>query len=183
MKSKRERIGRKIVRFAVFVVLAATAAGVVAEASDYGPSARVAAFRTAADLVSLSRVGSTDPYGAAGYNRLVSPTQSRIAHIDWAAHNSDAGGSVDCPAQYIENGIEYAIVTGGRFTVIDQALFEVYDQHFDTAFNLVPMTQCHNPGSGSNFPDSRFWSRRPGPSATELPAKAIVHPLSVQAAN
>jgi hypothetical protein len=29
----------------------------------------------------------------------------------------------------------------------------------------------------------RFWNRRPAPSAAELPAKAIVHPFSVQAAN
>jgi len=26
-------------------------------------------------------------------------------HLDWAAHNTDAGGSVDCPNQYIGNGV------------------------------------------------------------------------------
>jgi hypothetical protein len=67
------------------------------------------------------------------------------AHIDWAAQNTDAGGSVDCPDQYISNGVAYAIAAGGRAAVINQALFDAYHQNFDHAFTLVLMTQCHNP--------------------------------------
>jgi hypothetical protein len=67
------------------------------------------------------------------------------AHIDWAAQNTDAGGSVDCADQYINNGVAYAIVSGGRAAVINQALFEAYNQNFGHAFTLVPITQCHNP--------------------------------------
>jgi hypothetical protein len=32
-------------------------------------------------------------------------------------------------------------------------------------------------------PQARFWGRRPAPNAADLPAKAIVHPFSVQAMN
>lgn len=143
MPWKREKIGRTLARFGVAAVLAAAASGVAAETSDYGSLARVEAFRTAADLVSTYRGGYADPYEV-GYSPFRS-AQSWTAHIDWAAHNSDAGGSVDCPAQYIENGVEYAIVKGGRSTVINEALFDAYHQDFDGAFNLVLMTQCHNP--------------------------------------
>jgi hypothetical protein len=153
MKSKGKSIGRNLARFALAAVLAAPASGVVTEASDYGPTARVEAFRTPADRVSTSLGSYADP-NTAGYSPLVSSVQSWTAHIDWAAHNSDAGGNVDCPAQYIENGIEYAIVIGGRSAVINQALFEVYDQHFDTAFNLVLMTQCHNPEAQQELKDA-----------------------------
>lgn len=146
MKSKRIMVESKLARFALAAVFALATTSVVAEASDYGSLARVEAFRVAAERVSTS-LGNYANLNAAGRGPLVSSAQSWTAHIDWAAHNSDAGGSVDCPAQYIENGIEYAIVTGGRSVVINRALFEAYDQHFDTAFNLVLMTQCHNPGA------------------------------------
>src|ERR1700676_4389919 len=36
---------------------------------------------------------------------------------------------------------------------------------------------------GQTSPTPLFWGCRPSPRAAELPAKAIVHPLSVQAAN
>jgi hypothetical protein len=69
------------------------------------------------------------------------------AHIDWAAQNTDAGGSVDCPDQYISNGVAYAIASGGRAAAINQALFDAYHRNFDHAFTLVLMTQCHNPSA------------------------------------
>jgi hypothetical protein len=68
-------------------------------------------------------------------------------HIDWAAGNTDAGGAVNCPDQYASNGVGFAVVSGGRAAVINQALFEIYNQKFDHAFSLVLMTQCHNPGA------------------------------------
>ena len=67
--------------------------------------------------------------------------------IDWAAGNGDAGGSVDCQGQYVANGVAFAIVSGGRSAVINQALFETYKGNFDHAFSLVLMTQCHNPSA------------------------------------
>jgi hypothetical protein len=67
------------------------------------------------------------------------------AHIDWAAQNTDAGGSVDCSDQYLSNGVWFAVISGGRAAVINQALFEAYNQNFSHAFALVLMTQCHNP--------------------------------------
>jgi len=88
--------------------------------------------------VALLAIGATATFATA---------QSWKAHIDWAAGNKDAGGSVDCPGQYINNGVEYAIVSGGRSAVINQALFDAYNQNFDTAFNLVLITQCHNPNA------------------------------------
>jgi hypothetical protein len=66
-------------------------------------------------------------------------------HIDWAAQNNDAGGSVDCPDQYFSNNVAYAIVSGGRSAVINAALFAAYRQDFGQAYTLVLMTQCHNP--------------------------------------
>jgi hypothetical protein len=65
-------------------------------------------------------------------------------HIDWAAHNTDAGGSVDCPGDYISQGVAYAIAGGGRAAVINAALFAAYNQDFSRAYTLVLLTQCHN---------------------------------------
>ncbi|HEY4764375.1 MAG TPA: hypothetical protein VN902_05320 [Candidatus Acidoferrales bacterium] len=67
--------------------------------------------------------------------------------IDWAVGNGDAGGSVDCPDQYISNGVPYAIAVGGRSAVMNAALFAAYHQDFGQAYTLVLMTQCHNPSA------------------------------------
>jgi|SRR5580692_5388069 hypothetical protein len=64
--------------------------------------------------------------------------------IDWAVRNTDAGGSVDCPADYISEGVEYAIAFGGRSAVINAALFAAYKHNFDQSYNLVLLTQCHS---------------------------------------
>jgi hypothetical protein len=77
-------------------------------------------------------------------NASSAAAQDWTAHIDWAAQNTDAGGSVDCPDQYISNGVPWAIASGGRSAVINEALFAAYGQNFDRAFTLVLMTQCHN---------------------------------------
>jgi hypothetical protein len=85
---------------------------------------------------------------ATGVTASVAAAQGPFtAHIDWAAQNTDAGGSVDCPDQYFSNGVGYAVAVGGRAAAINQALFDAYHQNFDHAFTLVLMTQCHNPGA------------------------------------
>jgi hypothetical protein len=71
--------------------------------------------------------------------------------IDWAASNSDAGGSVDCPADYASNEVWYAVVSGGRAAVINEALFAAYKQDFDRSYNLVLLTQCHNPDAAQRL--------------------------------
>jgi len=86
-------------------------------------------------------------FAAGATATVVSAQQPFTAHIDWAAQNTDAGGSVDCPNQYISNGVGYAIVSGGRAAAINQALFDAYNNNFNHAFALVLMTQCHNPGA------------------------------------
>jgi hypothetical protein len=68
-------------------------------------------------------------------------------HIDWAATNGDAGGSVDCPTNYVSMGLAYAIVAGGRSAVINEALFAAYKGDTNRAYQLVLMTQCHNGGA------------------------------------
>jgi len=65
--------------------------------------------------------------------------------IDWAATNFATGGSVDCPQQYVSEGVAPAIFVGGRSAVINEALLAAYNQDFSRAFNLVLLTQCHNP--------------------------------------
>jgi hypothetical protein len=77
-------------------------------------------------------------------NASSAAAQDWAAHIDWAAKDTDAGGSVDCPDQYIWNGVPWAIASGGRSAVIIEALFAAYGQDFNRAFTLVLMTQCHN---------------------------------------
>jgi hypothetical protein len=59
---------------------------------------------------------------AIGTTATFATAQSWKAHIDWAAGNKDAGGSVDCPGQYIDNAVEYAIVSGGRSAVINRSI-------------------------------------------------------------
>jgi hypothetical protein len=66
-------------------------------------------------------------------------------HVDWAAQNTDAGGSVDCPQQYLPLGVGYAIASGGRSAVINDALFSAYRGDIGRAYQLVLLTQCHNP--------------------------------------
>jgi hypothetical protein len=73
--------------------------------------------------------------------------QNWTQHVDWAATNTGAGGSVDCPVNYVSMGVEYAVVAGGRAAVINQALFAAYRGEEGRAFQLVLLTQCHNPGA------------------------------------
>ena len=71
--------------------------------------------------------------------------QSWHVNVDWPAQNTDAGGSVDCPADYVSAGVGYAVLAGGRAAVINAALFAAYKGDFNHAFDLVLLTQCHNP--------------------------------------
>ena len=52
---------------------------------------------------------------------------------------------MDCPDQYLSNNVWYAVISGGRAAVINQALFDAYNGNFGHAYALVLMTQCHNP--------------------------------------
>jgi hypothetical protein len=90
---------------------------------------------------------------AIGATATVAAAQSWTAHIDWAATNQDGGPSVDCPDQYISNGVPWAIASG-RAAAINQALFDAYKQDFNSAFTLVLMTQCHNPGAQQELRDA-----------------------------
>jgi hypothetical protein len=73
--------------------------------------------------------------------------QSWTQHVNWSATNSDAGGSVDCPAQYLSMGVGYAIASGGRSAVINEALFAAYRGDVGRAYQLVLLTQCHSPNA------------------------------------
>jgi hypothetical protein len=73
--------------------------------------------------------------------------QTWTGHIDWAAGNTDAGGSVDCQGDYISEGIPWAIAAGGRGEALNSALKAAYRGDMDYAFRLVLLTQCHNPGA------------------------------------
>jgi hypothetical protein len=94
---------------------------------------------------------------------LVIPTATIVSNaqqpewqgaIDWAARNTDAGGSVDCPADYLSEVVGYAIASGGRAAVINAALFAASHQDFDQAYNLVLLTQCHNPNASQTLIDA-----------------------------
>jgi len=76
---------------------------------------------------------------------VIAQAQSWTQHVDWAATNSDAGGSVDCPMNYVSLDVEYAIASGGRSAVINDALFAAYRGDLGRAYQLVLLTQCHNP--------------------------------------
>jgi hypothetical protein len=74
--------------------------------------------------------------------------------VDWAATNTDAGGSVDCPAQYISLGVEYAIASNGRAAVVNEAIFAAYRGDVNRSFQLVMLTQCHNPDARQQLVDA-----------------------------
>jgi hypothetical protein len=95
-------------------------------------------------------------FGVAVAVTLITPasfaqTNDWQSEVDWAVQNTDAGGSVDCPADYIANGVEYAIAYGGRSAVMNAALFAAYNQNFEQSFNLVLLTQCHNPDTAQRL--------------------------------
>jgi hypothetical protein len=69
------------------------------------------------------------------------------AHMNWAAGNWDAGGSVDCPANYLALGMGNAIAAGGRGLVMRQARVYLGLGYQDAAFRLVLLTQCHSGGA------------------------------------
>jgi hypothetical protein len=75
----------------------------------------------------------------------VAQAQSWTQDVDWSATNTDAGGSVDCPGNYLSMGVGYAIASGGRSAVINEALFAAYRGDVGRAYQLVLLTQCHNP--------------------------------------
>jgi hypothetical protein len=78
---------------------------------------------------------------------LSAQAQSWTQHVDWSATNSDVGGSVDCPQQYFALGVPEYIASGGRSAVINEALFAAYRGDVGRAYQLVLLTQCHNPGA------------------------------------
>jgi len=63
-------------------------------------------------------------------------------NVDWPATNT---GVVDCPDQYLANGVPWAIWPDlGRAEAIRVALFAIRHGDYGRAWNLVLMTQCHN---------------------------------------
>lgn len=73
--------------------------------------------------------------------------QNWTQHVDWSATNTDAGGAVNCTMAYAQAGEWPAVISGGRSTVINDALFAAYSGDVRRAFQLVLLTQCHNPGA------------------------------------
>jgi hypothetical protein len=75
----------------------------------------------------------------------VAQAQNWTQHVDWAATNTDAGGAVNCTGLYLQMGEWPAVIRGGRSTVINDALFAAYRGDVGRAYQLVLLTQCHNP--------------------------------------
>ena len=73
--------------------------------------------------------------------------QNWTQHVDWSATNTDAGGAVNCTIDYARLGEWPAVISGGRSTVINDALFAAYHGDVAHAYELVLLTQCHNPGA------------------------------------
>jgi hypothetical protein len=65
------------------------------------------------------------------------------SHIDWCIHNSDAGGSVDCPDKYAATYPE-CIVSGGRSCLMGKAIQSAKDGDYANAYRLAQICQCHN---------------------------------------
>lgn len=64
-------------------------------------------------------------------------------HLDWCAGNSDAGGSVDCVADYMGT-YPRCVLSGGRSCLIGIARQSAHDNDCQNAFNLAQMCQCNN---------------------------------------
>lgn len=75
---------------------------------------------------------------------MFAQVQSWTVYIDWAATNRDAGRAVGCPNEYMGWNVKYAIVSGGRSAVINEALLSAYRGDVDRAYQLVLLTQCNN---------------------------------------
>jgi hypothetical protein len=66
------------------------------------------------------------------------------AHIAWAAANHDAGGSTDCPDQYLSVDLPACVVAGGRTCLMAAAVQAANAGNCAYAFRLTLITQCHN---------------------------------------
>ncbi len=63
--------------------------------------------------------------------------------IDWCKHNSDAGGAVNCRADYLVTYPE-CLISGGRQCLMGKARQSALDNDCENAFRLAMICQCHN---------------------------------------
>jgi hypothetical protein len=78
---------------------------------------------------------------AAKCKTLSAGDQNWKNNIDWCIGNSDAGGSVDCPQQYI---YPECIVAGGRSCIMRKGIQSAKDGDYANAFLQAKVCQCHN---------------------------------------
>jgi hypothetical protein len=62
-------------------------------------------------------------------------------HIDWCIHNSDAGGSTDCPDQYPYPG---CVAYGGRACLMGHAVDSAKANDCENAMRVTLICQCHS---------------------------------------
>jgi TPR repeat protein len=70
--------------------------------------------------------------------------------ILWSVRNSDAGGSIDCPNEYVPVARE-CIVVGGRSCLMRKAIDAANVNHQAEAVRLSLITQCHNPAAADQI--------------------------------
>ena len=88
-------------------------------------------------------------------------------HMNWAAGNWDAGGATNCPAFYVALGVPQFVAAGGRAAVMRYAAaVEIANPPY--AFQLVLLTQCHNPAAQQTLMQA-------GPAVLAYLPLAILH--------
>lgn len=75
-------------------------------------------------------------------------------HIQWAAANSDAAGSTDCPDQYFAVDLSSCLIAGGRTCVMARAVQAAKAGDCASAFRFTLITQCHNASAQQALSDA-----------------------------
>jgi hypothetical protein len=99
-------------------------------------------------VMTLLLAASVVAQDAGKCQQLAAGNQNWKANIDWCIGNSDAGGSVDCPQQYV---YPECIASGGRACLMRKAIQSAKDKDDANAYRQALVCQCHNSGAKDGF--------------------------------
>lgn len=95
-------------------------------------------------LVVLSATSSAQD--AAKCGQLNAENQNWQKNLSWCIGNTDAGGAVNCSADYATTYPE-CIASGGRSCIMGKAINSAKAGDKANAYRLSLMCQCHNTGA------------------------------------
>src|SRR5690349_4776071 len=77
-------------------------------------------------------------------SQLSAANQNWKGAIEWCIGNTDAGGAVNCPQEYI---YPECIASGGRSCIMKKGIQSAKDNDDANAYRQALVCQCHNTGA------------------------------------